>query len=305
MEIFVILGLEVSAGGSFDDVMLCVGIVLATAALTWISAGERYRISKRCRFEQPVDSLYYLLITDMSTYVDVSITVERCVDDVDFTVREEDTTSFVLDATPRFDVAAGISRRKCFTLFCVLLLDDQQLVFRIAVILEIFVILGLEVSAGGSFDDVILCVGIVVTDVSFAAGSLARCVLCFGSWRQQRLRGFHLKELTKLETWWDHELKKQCYMLAYMSNELQRRFEETGYADDIHLHLKGLYGENSRTKRFSTVKELITGSMREGTSVREHGVHMIGLIEKLVGVRPRAHNRVKSHKHKRKLQKSG
>ncbi|KZV26921.1 hypothetical protein F511_40910 [Dorcoceras hygrometricum] len=39
-------------------------------------------------------------------------------------------------------------------------------------------------------DDVMFCVGIVVADVSFAAGSLARCVLCFGSWRQQRLRGF-------------------------------------------------------------------------------------------------------------------
>ncbi|KZV19701.1 pirin-like protein-like [Dorcoceras hygrometricum] len=38
-------------------------------------------------------------------------------------------TSFKLVATPRFDVAAGISRRKCFTLFCVLLLNDQQLAF--------------------------------------------------------------------------------------------------------------------------------------------------------------------------------
>ncbi|KZV56108.1 hypothetical protein F511_16708 [Dorcoceras hygrometricum] len=35
-----------------------------------------------------------------------------------------------------------------------------------------------------------LYVGIEVADVSFAAGSLARIVLCFGSWRQQRLRGF-------------------------------------------------------------------------------------------------------------------
>ncbi|KZV54121.1 hypothetical protein F511_34980 [Dorcoceras hygrometricum] len=43
-------------------------------------------------------------------YVDVSITVERCVDDVDFTVREEDATSFELVAAPRIDVAAGSSR---------------------------------------------------------------------------------------------------------------------------------------------------------------------------------------------------
>ncbi|KZV26361.1 F-box family protein [Dorcoceras hygrometricum] len=40
------------------------------------------------------------------------------------------------------------------------------------------------------FDDVMLYVGIEVADVSFAAGSLAHIVLCFGSWRQQRLRGF-------------------------------------------------------------------------------------------------------------------
>ncbi|KZV40769.1 hypothetical protein F511_13088 [Dorcoceras hygrometricum] len=40
------------------------------------------------------------------------------------------------------------------------------------------------------FDDIMLCVGIEVADVSFADGSLALIVLCFGSWRQQRLRGF-------------------------------------------------------------------------------------------------------------------
>ncbi|KZV50142.1 hypothetical protein F511_27038 [Dorcoceras hygrometricum] len=41
------------------------------------------------------------------------------------------------------------------------------------VILENFVILGLEVSAGSSFDDVMLYVGIEVADVSFAAARAA------------------------------------------------------------------------------------------------------------------------------------
>ncbi|KZV54617.1 hypothetical protein F511_02651 [Dorcoceras hygrometricum] len=45
-----------------------------------------------------------------------------------------------------------------------------------------------------------LCVGIVVADVSFAAGSLARCVLCFGSWRQQRLRGFQQDSAIEFRT---------------------------------------------------------------------------------------------------------
>ncbi|XP_073041895.1 uncharacterized protein [Primulina eburnea] len=58
-------------------------------------------------------------------------------------------------------------------------------------------------------------------------------------------------ELAKLEKWWDHNLQAKSYMLASMSNELQRRFEEAVNAVDIHLHLKEL---------------------------------MIGLIEKLVGL---------------------
>ncbi|KZV47014.1 hypothetical protein F511_34806 [Dorcoceras hygrometricum] len=66
----------------FADVTLCVGIEGADVSLAVI----------------------------IREYVDVSITVERCVDDVDFTVREEDATSFELVATPRIDVAAGSSR---------------------------------------------------------------------------------------------------------------------------------------------------------------------------------------------------
>ncbi|XP_073033888.1 uncharacterized protein [Primulina eburnea] len=58
-------------------------------------------------------------------------------------------------------------------------------------------------------------------------------------------------ELAKLEKHWDHDLQAKSYMLASMSNELQRRFEEAVNAADIHLHLKEL---------------------------------MIGLIEKLVGL---------------------
>ncbi|XP_075499336.1 uncharacterized protein LOC142537726 [Primulina tabacum] len=45
-------------------------------------------------------------------------------------------------------------------------------------------------------------------------------------------------ELAKLEKWWVHDLQAKSYMLASMSNELQRRFEEAVNAADIHLHLK-------------------------------------------------------------------
>ncbi|XP_073014532.1 uncharacterized protein [Primulina eburnea] len=47
-------------------------------------------------------------------------------------------------------------------------------------------------------------------------------------------------ELAKLEKHWDHDLQAKSYMLASMSNEFQRRFEEAVNAADIHLHLKEL-----------------------------------------------------------------
>ncbi|XP_075515594.1 uncharacterized protein LOC142550241 [Primulina tabacum] len=91
-------------------------------------------------------------------------------------------------------------------------------------------------------------------------------------------------ELAKLEIWWDHDLQAKNYMLASISNELQRRFEEAANAAEIHLHLKELYGVQTRSERHATVKELMTTRLRDGTSVHEHGVRMIGLIEKLMGL---------------------
>ncbi|XP_075500059.1 uncharacterized protein LOC142538630 [Primulina tabacum] len=69
-----------------------------------------------------------------------------------------------------------------------------------------------------------------------------------------------------------------------MSNELQRRFEEAVNAAVIHLHLKELYGVQIRSKRHVVVKELMTTCLRDGTLVHKHGIRMIGLIEKLVGL---------------------
>ncbi|KAG6521341.1 hypothetical protein ZIOFF_018456 [Zingiber officinale] len=65
-------------------------------------------------------------------------------------------------------------------------------------------------------------------------------------------------ELEKLEKWSDHNLQARFYMLTSMSNELQRRH--------------------------ATVKELMTTRMRDGDSVHEHGVKMIGLIEMLLSL---------------------
>ncbi|KZV31800.1 hypothetical protein F511_34984 [Dorcoceras hygrometricum] len=80
-----------------------------------------------------------------------------------------------------------------------------------------------------------------------------------------------LEELIKLETWWDHVLKSKCYMLAYMYNELQRRFEDVVHVADIHQQLKEPFGEFLQAKRYTITKDLMISRMREDTSVREHG----------------------------------
>ncbi|XP_073153754.1 uncharacterized protein [Henckelia pumila] len=91
-------------------------------------------------------------------------------------------------------------------------------------------------------------------------------------------------ELAKLDKWWDHDLQAKSYILTSMSNELQRRYEDAANAADIHYHLKELYGVQTRSERHATVKELMITRLREGDSVHVHGVMMIGLIEKLVGL---------------------
>ncbi|XP_042408456.1 uncharacterized protein LOC121997857 [Zingiber officinale] len=91
-------------------------------------------------------------------------------------------------------------------------------------------------------------------------------------------------ELEKLEKWSYHNLQARCYMLASMLNGLQRLFEETMDAKDIHIHLQELYGAQTRSVRHATVIELMMARMRDGTSLHEHGVKMIGLIEKLVNL---------------------
>ncbi|XP_073271502.1 uncharacterized protein [Primulina huaijiensis] len=73
-------------------------------------------------------------------------------------------------------------------------------------------------------------------------------------------------------------------MLGSMSNGFQRRFEEAINAANIYVHLQELYGEQTCPLSHATVNELMTSRLGEGASLHDHGVWMIGLIEKLVSL---------------------
>ncbi|XP_073152921.1 uncharacterized protein [Henckelia pumila] len=69
-----------------------------------------------------------------------------------------------------------------------------------------------------------------------------------------------------------------------ISNELQRRFEDAKNTADIHLHLKELFGEQTRPLRHATFQELTTLCIRDRASVHEHRVKMIGLVDNIIGM---------------------
>ena len=82
----------------------------------------------------------------------------------------------------------------------------------------------------------------------------------------------------------DDNLQARCYMLASMSNELQRQNEDQDTAYGILIHLQELYGERTRQTRYQISKELFRCRMTEGSSVHDHGLKMIALIERLASL---------------------
>ncbi|XP_042448896.1 uncharacterized protein LOC122033802 [Zingiber officinale] len=90
-------------------------------------------------------------------------------------------------------------------------------------------------------------------------------------------------ESEKLKKWLDHNLQARCYMLASMLNELQRWFKEIVDAKDIHTPTRVVWCTDSFNKACDC-QGAHDGSMQDGVSVHEHGVKMIGLIEKLLSL---------------------
>ncbi|KAK9218281.1 hypothetical protein WN943_006918 [Citrus x changshan-huyou] len=82
------------------------------------------------------------------------------------------------------------------------------------------------------------------------------------------------------QKWQDDDLSAKSYILASMSNELQRQHENMPNASSMILHLQELYGEQSRTVRYEISKKLFRMRMTEG-SVNEHVLKMIDYIEQL------------------------
>ena len=73
----------------------------------------------------------------------------------------------------------------------------------------------------------------------------------------------------------------KCYILASISNVLQHQMQDVELISDIMLSLKEMFGEQGRSARQETMRQIYNTKMTKGTSVREHCLRMISNLNAL------------------------
>ncbi|XP_016483855.1 uncharacterized protein LOC107804468 [Nicotiana tabacum] len=71
------------------------------------------------------------------------------------------------------------------------------------------------------------------------------------------------------------------YILASMANVLQHQHQSMGSAYDMLESLKEMFGEQNCAAKQTTMKALLNTKMTLGSSVRDHVLKMIGLLNEL------------------------
>ncbi|XP_070014141.1 uncharacterized protein [Nicotiana sylvestris] len=73
----------------------------------------------------------------------------------------------------------------------------------------------------------------------------------------------------------------RCYILASMANVLQHQHQSMGSAYDMLESLKEMFGEQNRAAKQTAMKALLNTKMAEGSSVRDHVLKMMSLLNEL------------------------
>ena len=73
----------------------------------------------------------------------------------------------------------------------------------------------------------------------------------------------------------------KCYILASISNVLQHQMQDVELVSDIMLSLKEMFGEQGRSTKQETMRQIYNTKMAEGTSVRKHCLKTISNLNTL------------------------
>ena len=89
------------------------------------------------------------------------------------------------------------------------------------------------------------------------------------------------EEIKAYDKWVKADEMARCYILASMANVLQHQHQSMVSAYDMLESLKEMFGEQNRAAKQTAMKTLLTTRMVEGSSVREHILKMISLLNEL------------------------
>ncbi|KAK4420098.1 Retrovirus-related Pol polyprotein from transposon TNT 1-94 [Sesamum alatum] len=89
------------------------------------------------------------------------------------------------------------------------------------------------------------------------------------------------EERETFETWHKDNRKVRSVILASMTNEIQKQYERLDDVPSIMARLKDYYAVPDRHTRYVATKAFFGTKMTEGSSVQEHGVKILTLVEKL------------------------
>ncbi|KAL0325107.1 UNVERIFIED_CONTAM: hypothetical protein Sradi_5080000 [Sesamum radiatum] len=92
--------------------------------------------------------------------------------------------------------------------------------------------------------------------------------------------GPHLKSVRHSKDGMHHR-KVRSIILASMSNDVQKQYDRLDNVASILQCMKEVYAIPDRHTRYVATKEFFRVKMTEGSSVQEHGVKMLSLVEKL------------------------
>ncbi|KAL0458382.1 UNVERIFIED_CONTAM: hypothetical protein Slati_0465400 [Sesamum latifolium] len=90
----------------------------------------------------------------------------------------------------------------------------------------------------------------------------------------------HEERLT-FEKWHEDNRKVRSIVLESMTNDIQKQYDRHDDVQSIMLCMSQIYAVLDRHIRYAATKAFFGTKMIEGSSVQEHGVKMLSLVEKL------------------------
>nr|XP_016489146.1 PREDICTED: uncharacterized protein LOC107809068 [Nicotiana tabacum] len=88
-------------------------------------------------------------------------------------------------------------------------------------------------------------------------------------------------EQKSYQKWVKADEMARCYILASMSNVLQHQHQSIESAYDILENIKEIFGDQNRAAKQTTKKALLNTKIVEGSSVRDHVLKMMSLLNEL------------------------